>query len=211
MITVAVADAHYLVREGVRRIVAQCPGLQWVGEARNSAELRDLLRTTKPQVLIFDFDLQLHLSLDDLLWVPQFSETTKVLVISAEQSVAKVSRVMNHGICSYLLKECEADEVTDAIYATAKGERFFCNKVLDILLSRSSSGTDAQKCLPTSLSRRELEIVERICKGHTANEIANRLHLSVHTVNTHRKNIFKKMGVRSNAELVFQAMQTSMV
>jgi DNA-binding NarL/FixJ family response regulator len=149
--------------------------------------------------------------MEDLLTVNQCSPGTQVLMITAETTVQRMRRVMDYGVCSFLLKECEGDEVTDAVYATARGERFFCNRVVDVLLQRSSSGTAEQKCLPASLSRREIEIVERICRGQTANEIASGLFLSVHTVNTHRKNIFRKVGVRSNAELVYHAISTSMV
>lgn len=211
MVTVGIADAHFLVREGMKRLLAQRPDIRVVGEARNSAEMRTMLRTQRPQVLIYDYDQGLSISMEDLLTVSQCSPTTRVLIITAETAVQRMRRVMDYGVCSFLLKECEGEEVTDAVYATARGENFFCNRVVDVLMQRSSSGTDAQKCLPTVLSRRELEIVERICHGQTANEIAMGLFLSVHTVNTHRKNIFRKVGVRSNAELVYHAISTSMV
>jgi DNA-binding NarL/FixJ family response regulator len=98
----------------------------------------------------------------------------------------------------------------DAVRATAKGDKFYCNRILDVVTESAKEGA-GQDCSPTSLSQREIEVVEYIAQGLTAAEVADKMCLSVHTINTHRKNIFKKLGVNSTTELVRYALKTALI
>lgn len=103
----------------------------------------------------------------------------------------------------------------NAVFAITKGEKFFCNKIIDAILQKHlyQNGEPLEEdCAPTSLSPREIEITCLIAeKGFTNKEIAKQLFLSIHTVHTHRKNIMKKLGIRSASELVRYAISTGII
>ncbi|HRD83208.1 MAG TPA: response regulator transcription factor, partial [Saprospiraceae bacterium] len=107
-------------------------------------------------------------------------------------------------------KSCGEQEVSDAVRATVRGDKFFCSKILDVLLEKSLGRTTAT-CAPSPLSAREIEVVQLVVKGYIARQIADMLHLSPHTVYTHRKNIMKKLQLQSPAELTLYALQNGII
>src|SRR5690606_17652953 len=125
----------------------------------------------------------------------------KVLIISDIRSTVDVLRILERGVQGYLTRQCDEAEITHAIFAIAKGENFYCNKVLDIILNKSYVDESELNCEPTALTERENEITALIASGLTNKEIGEKLHLSHHTIHTHRKNIVKKLGVKSISEL----------
>jgi DNA-binding NarL/FixJ family response regulator len=113
------------------------------------------------------------------------------------------------GVTSFLTKTCDETEIFSAVRAAAKREKFFCSKVLDVLLEKHFPGTD--NCAATELSVRETEIVRLVAEGYSSKDIAKMLFLSPHTVHTHRKNILRKLGIGSTSELVLYAVNTGLV
>lgn len=208
-IRIGIADAHFVVREGFKAVLARDPEFEVVGECVSSDCISGLLRKGV-DVLLFDFDAEGSITLDDLDRVHRIDPAVKVIMVSSHQEPAKVNRAMRQGVSGYLFKECDESEIINAVKFAKKGDRFFCNRVLDILVDTRRRENDPD-CLPTRLTKRELEIVDKIVHGCTANEIADKLCLSAHTVTTHRKNIFRKLGVRSTAELVRHAMSAALV
>jgi DNA-binding NarL/FixJ family response regulator len=133
-----------------------------------------------------------------------------VLVISAHTDPNTINRIIRQPIKGLLSKECSEAEILSAVRATAKGDRFFCNRILDVVTESKKEGA-GEDCGPTVLSQREVEVVEFIAQGLTAAEVADKMCLSVHTISTHRKNIFKKLGVNSTTELVRYALKTALI
>lgn len=207
-IRIGVADAHYVVREGFKAVLARDPEFEVVGECVSGDCIPGLLRKGI-DVLLFDFDAEGAITIEDLDRVHRIDPAVHIIMVSSNQEPTKVNRAMRQGVSGYLFKECDESEIINAVKFAKKGDRFFCNRVLDILVdTRRQEDPD---CLPTRLTKREIEIVEQIVQGFTANEIADKLCLSAHTVTTHRKNIFRKLGVRSTAELVRHAMSSALV
>ena len=118
--------------------------------------------------------------------------------------------VLEKGVEGYLTRECDEDEIIHAIFAIAKGEKFYCNKVMDIILNKQYNPED-NNCEPTTLTQRETEITALIAKGMTNKSIAEQLHLSPHTVHTHRKNILRKLGINSVSELTLYAINIGLI
>ena len=118
---------------------------------------------------------------------------------------------METGISGFVTKECSQQEIVAAIYATAKGEKFFCNKVLELILDKHLQKEEKDKCLPTDLSVREVEVVQLTASGLNARQVAEKLNLSHHTVYTHRKNVMKKLGLGSVSELTLYAVKTGLI
>ncbi|MFC2175623.1 LuxR C-terminal-related transcriptional regulator [Bacteroidota bacterium] len=208
-IRVGIADAHFVVREGLKYIFSREEDITLVGECTNGKDIPKLLQKGV-DVLVFDYDLGDYISFEDLQKVFRVAPDAKVLIISAHNEISQVQRVMRQNISGYLSKECSESEILDAVHATAKGNKFFCNRILDLVAQSEKDGT-GRDCTPTSLSKREIEVVEYISQGLTAAQVADKMCLSVHTINTHRKNIFKKLGVNSTTELVRFAMNTSII
>ena len=139
------------------------------------------------------------------------SPDSEVLIISSDINRTKVMTALQYGAKGFLTKECGEVEILGAIRATANAEKFFCNTVLDIVLDRQLSEGDTEDCSPVKFTDREIEIISLMAQGANAQKIADTLSLSVHTIYTHRKNIRKKMGASTAAEVILYAIRTGLV
>ena len=197
-----IADGHFLVKEGLKHLLCSYPHIKLSKEASTFEQLKKNLNDDIPDVLILDhrtLGLKSMLNLRALL---ECYPNLGVLDISDVDGRSEVVSVLNAGIQAILLKECDEEEIIDAITAAYKGERFFCGTILDML-----SETGDHSCEPVLLSQRELEVMGLIADGLTSKDISEKLYLSLHTINTHRKNIFKKLNVKSSSELVNYAFK----
>lgn len=211
MITVVLADEQHLIRTGLKQVLSRHEGIRIVGEASNEQVLRDLLQAHTPHVVIMDYaqpnNSFQHQSVQT---VKTISPESNVLIISADNEKQSIYRVLETGVNSFLTKTCGEEEIIDAVVATAKGEKFFCTKIVDYLLEKSFSKQETNGG-PTPLTPREIEIVRLVAKGLIAKEIADELNLSVHTIYTHRKKIMRKLAIGSSSELVLYAVQHGML
>ncbi len=210
MIKIVIADAQYLIRIGLKNLLAATNKFNIVGEATNSAELLELVKEHEPEVVIFDYNSEKNFLLEDIKIVKKLSEKTNFLIISADESKTNIYKVIELGALSFLTKECDKEEIVGAIYATAKNEKFLCHKVIDIIIEKHIH-TDEDSCKAFNLSLRETEIIKLTAKGWTAKTIAGHLFLSTHTVYTHKKNIMKKLKINSSSEMIVYAIQNSLV
>ena len=112
-------------------------------------------------------------------------------------------------------KDCDIAEIIDSVYETAKGNKFFCGTILETIKNESIDINKAEfkslACAPVAITERELEIITLIAEGYTNQEIAEKLFLSTHTINTHRKNIMSKLGVANTAGIVMYAVKCNLV
>lgn len=210
-IRIFLADAAFLVREGIKSVVSGYSHLKVVGEATRSSDLAERLGPLKPDLVVLDYNAPGAFSLDDVRQIQVFSPESKLLVISSDLKKEQVLYVLECGVKGFLLKECDQTEIISAIHALAKNEKFFCGKVVDIILERQSRGGEKEACQPALLTERESEIVALMGEGLTTQQIADQLYLSTHTVYTHRKNIMRKLGVTSAAEVILYAVNSSLV
>lgn len=207
--SIVIADAQYLVRTGLRCILGQFPDLEVVAEASNQEEMLCALDSFRPDVLIVDYDAPGFFSKESIAQAWSKYPDVKLLVISNDADKSSIYQVLENGVQSFLTKTCDAQEIGDAVRATAKGDKFFCTRVLDFLLEKSFGKNVT--CAPTPLSPREIEIVQLVAKGLIAKEIARQLHLSTHTVYTHRKNIMKKLQLQTPSELMLYALNNGIL
>lgn len=210
-IKVAIADKQALTKVGLRSFIDEQEDLTLLEDVSSMKDLRSILSNEQPQVLLVDYNLKDFVSISDLKEVNKLSPATRILVISSDNDQANIFNVLEVGISGYVTKECSQKEIVGAIYATAKGEKFFCNKVLELILEKHLKKDNEDECLPTELSVREVEVVQLTASGLNAREIANQLHLSHHTVYTHRKNVMKKLGLGSVSELTLYAVKTGII
>ncbi|HEX3024891.1 MAG TPA: response regulator transcription factor [Chitinophagaceae bacterium] len=210
-IKILIADTHTVTREGVKSLLAKRKDIHVAGEARESKELSDKIKKINPDIVIIDFYIPGYFSIDDIAFIRKNYPQVSVLVISTNKNKEDILKVLDFGINSYLLKECDEDEVINAVYASAKKEKFFCGRVMDSILEKvmhhCPAGSVCRDCQPVSLSEREVEIINLIAEGYTTKDIAKKLFLSFHTISTHRKNIFKKINIRNSSELILYALK----
>jgi DNA-binding NarL/FixJ family response regulator len=214
MIDIVIADSNHVVRCGLSAILSQYPDFRIVGEARSSDQLDELLSAFNPQIVIIDFAAR-GFEIDDVPRALRKSPMLRFIAITGEQSGITIVNALRAGIVSYIKKDCDIHEIIDSVRETAKGGKFFCGQILDAIRRESIDVEDLDlsemSCEPVSISEREMEIIKWIAEGYTNQEIAEKLFLSHHTVNTHRKNIMAKLGVNNTAAIVMYAVKTELV
>lgn len=169
-------------------------------DAELEKEPCDLLIYELNNIDQFNFDSLVRLILTD---------TTKKLIISNTLDKAIIYKLLDSGVQGYLTHSCDEEELLLTIRTILKGEKMYCQKVLDMVINRSSDAEN--NCAASNLSSRESEIACLIANGCTNKEVACQLCLSPHTVHTHRKNIMKKLGVRSASELTMSCLRLGII
>ncbi len=204
--SVLLANFQFLTRQGITTLVNGLPDFEVKKHIESPTELAEAIRFEKPDLVVMD------VSNDDSFLISEIEKIKKkenpnFLTISNHQSRESVQKLLTIGIKGIVTKNCSEEEITNAIKSVAKGHRFFCNNVLDLVVDKE----EKDNCEPTSLSPREYEVLTFITKGSTTNQIAEQLHVSVHTINSHRKNILKKLNLNSPAELIVHALESGLV
>ncbi len=205
--SVLLADFQFLTRQGISTLIDQLPEFKVKSYVDDLKDLRNTVMLESPDLVVLDVSNNDHQLIRELGKIK--SETkSNFLVISNNQNRDSVQRLIGMGITGILTKNCSEEEITDALYAVTAGKRFFCNNVLELVVK---GATEEEDCEPTTLSPREYEVLQLITKGKKTNQIAEELHLSIHTINSHRKNILKKLNLKSPAELIVYALESGLV
>ncbi len=213
---VLIADAQFLAKRGLKTLLSELEGFTLSGEAANSDDLYEALRSQIPDIVVIDFEHP-SFAIADLKRIKTLAPQSKIIAITTRKDRLLVMNAISQKVNCYILKECGEDEVIDALKAAANNERFFCVKILDIILegelNEKSPGNlnTIESCDPVKLSDRETEIIQLIAEGYTYKEIADQLYLSSHTVSTHRKNIMKKLTLKNTAGIVRYAIKENLV
>jgi DNA-binding NarL/FixJ family response regulator len=210
-IRIVLADAQYLARAGYHHLLQQHAQLRVVGEAEDFEELESTVRELSPDIVIFDYHNSDTFEIEDICRVSDQFPEVRFLVVTGEEDKANIFKVLECGVNSIVTKHCSQEEIIAAIKSTSRSEKFFCNKVLNVILEKHLGGNDEDDCYPSNLTAREIEIVELVASGISTREIAEKLHLSPHTIYTHRKNVMKKLGINSVSEMILYAINSGIV
>ena len=210
-IKILIADNSFLIREGFRSVINDNNDFKLVGEVDKAEDLAETLLLHRPNVLVIDYT-SLYFSIDYLKIINQKFPDINILAVTNPQSRTIISKAIENGVVSHLLKDCGKDEIIEAIHNTAKGQKFFCGKILNtVLREKDVSSSEEISCDGVKPSAREIEIIQLIADGFSNKQIADKLFLSVHTITTHRKNIMSKLGVNNTAGLVMFAIRQNLV
>jgi DNA-binding NarL/FixJ family response regulator len=209
MTEIVIADNIFLVREGLKNIIGNKIN-KVTGEISSSSNFWPKIKDLKPDILILGYGYENMVNISDLEKIKQISEKTKLLIIANGAEKGKIYNAIKAGISGYLTEECAGEEILKAIDSISKGEKFFCNKILDLILEKNF-GENTIKDLNENLTEREIEIIKLIAEKYSNQEIADRLFISIHTVYTHRKNIMKKLRLKSPVELILYALDSGII
>jgi len=204
-----IADSQPLTVAGLETFLSVKQGLKIVGKVSKGGDLIDLMEKLQPALLIVEYNIPGYITVDDIRNAMLTSTKTNVLILSSDNNKASILEALQLGVKGYITKECSLEEVGMAVQSTARGEKFFCHKVLDIIMEKHFSVTAESE--PTVLTTRETEILKLIAHGHSTQGIADTLFLSPHTVQTHRKSIIKKLNIKSPTEFVIYAMDLGLL
>lgn len=203
-ITIVLADDHTVVRRALRLLLEEEPGFEVVAEAEDADAAVRYVRGHKPTVLILDLNMPGRASLDAIPDIRESSPDTQIVVLTMQKEPGFARQALQLGVLGYVLKEAADDELVQAVRSAAAGNTYLQPALGARLAAEPESGKG-------DLSERETDVLRLIALGHTNTEIAEKLFISVRTVETHRAHIQQKLGASSRAELVRDALERGLV
>jgi two-component system response regulator NreC len=203
-ITIVLADDHEIVRDGLRRIVESESDMEVVAEVGDAADARRRASGLKPGILVLDLNMPGEPSLASIPMIVESSPETAIVVLTMQDDPAFAREAFRLGAKGYVVKHAAGSELVDAIRAAASG-RTYINPQLGARVAGEPEGP------PGGLTPRETEVLGLIAVGHTNPEIAEKLVVSIRTVETHRAAIHRKLNTTNRAELVSYARKHGIV
>jgi two-component system, NarL family, response regulator NreC len=204
-ISVLICDDHALLRSGLRRLLEAESDLEVIGEAGSADDVAAQLRGRQPDVLLLDIVMPGRSGIEALPEINAVAPATKVLVLSMQDDPAYVRQAFAAGASGYVLKEAADADLVQAIRDVAHGRRYV-HPLLGARLAAAEAGTEDGRAEKDRLSEREHEVLRLLALGHTNQEIAIMLFISVRTVETHRARIMQKLELHTRAEIVRYAL-----
>ncbi|MFN9708438.1 MAG: response regulator [Burkholderiales bacterium] len=206
-IRVAIADDHQLMREGLRRMLENTSGIDLVGETESGHQLLKLLRERPVDVALLDMSMPGMPGMELIKRVKSDFPQTGILVVTMHAERQYAMRAFRCGANGYLTKDSAADELTSAIRKVARGGGYVTSSMAEQLAMGLNSFNDTAP--HERLSDREFEVFRQIMLGHRMTDIAEKLHLSIKTVSTHKARILEKMQLSSMAALIKYGLENS--
>ena len=203
-ISIILADDHEIVRDGLRRIVEAEGDMEVVAEAGDAETARRRASGLKPTVLVLDLNMPGEPSLASIPKVHEGSPDTAVVVLTMQDDPAFAKEAFRLGAKAFVVKHAAGSELVDAIRSAARGETYI-NPQLGARLAATPEGP------PGGLTPREIDVLRLVAAGHTNPEIAEKLVISIRTVETHRAAIHRKLGTNSRAEVVTFAREHGLI
>jgi len=209
MIRILIADDHSVVREGLKQILVEEFPKAKFGEAKNAAEVFDLVDKQNWDIAVLDISMPGRGGLEILREMKQRNANVPVLILSMYSEDQYAMRALKAGASGYLTKESASEELVRAITQIMSGRKYISQSLAEKLAS--SLGDETVKTVHESLSDREFEVLSLIASGKTVGEIAEEMSLSVKTISTYRSRILSKMKMKTNAELMRYAIDHGLV
>lgn len=210
---VLIADDHVIVREGLRTILEAQPDIEVVGEATDGEEAVNKTKEIKPDIVLMDITMPGMNGLDATRQIKQYTPDVRILILTMHEGDEYFFKLLEAGASGYFVKGGSSAELISALRAVWHGDVFLyptmAKKLLADYLQRARAGQDKESY--DGLTNREREIVKLIAEGHTNQEIADLLVLSVATVQTHRAHIMAKLGLHSPTALVKYALRRGFI
>jgi DNA-binding NarL/FixJ family response regulator len=202
--TILIADDHAMIRDGLKTLLGQFPSYAIVGEAPSGKQALEMYETLNPDLLILDISMPDINGMEVLKEILQRHVAARIIIFSMYDGEDYISRCMELGVRGYVIKNESSEELVQAVRIVLAGNTYFSRHVQDVIFKKYSMnmGRKKQREEMIKLTQREIEIVKLISEGLTSQQMADKLFISPRTVETHRANLMKKVGVRNAIELV---------
>lgn len=203
-IKVFIVDDHYMVIEGIRSLLQHEKTIDWAGHASTAASCMAFLKQQQPDVILMDINLPDKSGIELCQEVKQQYPGIFIVGLSTFNQQSFIEKMIDNGASAYVLKNATGNELMEAIDTVIKGKNYLSHEVAQTLRKEHSEDVPV-------LTRREKEVLELIANGFTNNEMAQKLFISITTVDTHRKNLLTKFNVKNTALLIKAALQNKLI
>src|SRR6056297_215667 len=200
LIRIAVVDDHPMVAEGIQAILESYDDVEVIATLANGNDIIDQVETLAPDVILLDLNMPGIGGLSTTEIILERRPETRILILSMHDSPEYISSALSHGAVGYVLKDVPTEEIKHAIDAVMTGQRYLCTGAKGSLEPYERPGRE-------QLTNREQTILLQLAQGKSNKDVAQALDISVRTVETHRKNIKRKLGISSTAGLTRYAME----
>jgi two-component system response regulator NreC len=200
---ILLAEDHRIMREGLKRMIDEQPNMEVVGEADDGVEAWQKACELKPDLILMDVSMPHMNGADATSKIRELCPQVKVIALTAHRASAYLSQMLKAGASGYVLKQAAFDELLDAILTVSKGGRYLDRASQEVMVNAPPENV-TWKGDPQGrpLSEREIQVISLVANGYTNKEIANKLAISVKTVESHKANSMQKLDLKSRAEIV---------
>ncbi len=209
MIRVGIVDDHAIVRSGLRQYLSEHVDLRVTGEAKNGRDALELARGGEVDVMLLDISMPDQSGVDALAAIKARFPELAVLILSGFPEAHYATTLLRQGASGYLNKDCDPEEIVNAIRTVARGRRYISPAMAELLADGLAGGGD--KPAHESLSERELQVFLRLAQGETIGHMAEAMFLSVKTVSTYRTRVLEKLKLASNSDLTYYALKNGLI
>ena len=210
-IKLVIVDDHGLFRNGLKLLLNTTQLVQVVGEASNGAEFLELIKSGLPDIVLMDIDMPVMDGIEATRRAIAMYPDLKIITLSMFGEDEYYYQMIDAGVKGFLLKNSDISELKQAIQQVNAGKTYFSEELLLNMLRNIKTVSITEKQGEVSLSDREIEVLQQICKGLSNQEIADVLHISKRTVDKHRANLLEKTNCRNTASLVMFALKNKLI
>ena len=205
-ITIVIADDHKIVRDGLKSLLSNIEDFFIEAEVENGEQLLEIYEQKSPDIALIDITMPVMNGLDALKILTQSNSTMKGIILSMHEDADYIKKALQNGAKGYLLKSTDEKELELAIRTVANGGKYFNASVSKTIMENMSNSRSQPMRSEVQISARETEILILVAEGLSNKMIADKLQISIRTVETHRLNLLRKLHVNNTAELVKKAM-----
>jgi DNA-binding NarL/FixJ family response regulator len=206
MIRIIFVDDHEIFHDCIRHLFGMQENMQMLGVANNGRTAVRLARELSPEVMVMDISMPGLNGIDATRQILSDNPRIKIIALSMHAERQIVQQILKAGAHGYVLKECAFEELITAIQAVVRGNRYLSPRITSVVLEDYLRGAEVEET-SVALTNREREVLQLIAEGKTSKQIADALHLSAKTVETHRAQLQRKLNLGSLAELVKYAVR----
>jgi DNA-binding NarL/FixJ family response regulator len=207
-IRVLLVDDHKMMRDGLRVLLNSAPDIQVVGEACDGRTAHELVRTLAPDVVVMDIGMPELNGVEATIRIRSEYERVRVVALSTYTDKRHVHHMLDAGASGYVVKIAAHDELLQAVRVASQGRAYLSPEIAGLVVERSyDPRPDEEVSAFSTLGAREREVLQLVAEGKTSAETAMQMHISIKTVETHRRNIVQKLGLHGTAELTKYAIR----
>jgi len=211
-IKIILTDDHQLFRDGIKSLLEDVENIAVIGEASNEKELFDIIKKVNPNIIILDITLPGVSGIEITKRIKIEYPEINILILSMHNDDEFVVNALEAGAKGYLPKDINKEELLEAIYTINSGDEYYNKEISKIFLKkyihRNKAGLEGDTPI---LTKREIEIVKLVSEGYKNQEVAEKLFISIRTVDAHKNNIMKKLKLKSTIEIVKFAIKNDII
>ncbi len=208
---IILVDDHNLMMFGLRNILGTVPEFEVVGEATNGLEAIELFSKISADVILMDINMPELNGIETTKKIKAINEDIKIIMLTTHDEEQYVLKADMAGADGYLFKNCEKEELIEAIESVHNGVKYYAKSISKDIIEKIQQKSYIKDILDSEITKREIDIIKAIAEGLNNKEIAAKLFISDRTVNTHRTNIMQKLNAKNSVDIVVKALEKKLI